>query len=125
MYTESNSGIFTVKDIMENNSTVAHEYGHSLGWFEFEEANVNGGFHDTQFEDGIPGIMAGRGTPVPEQYGYDYQLPGEKTIDPNKRRVKKSDVLNIINPKIWGLSQGQKVKLGKAKNIFLEYENGR
>lgn len=117
-YAESNSGIFTVNDIVNNNSTVAHEYGHSLGWFEFGE--TDGGAHDAKFEDGVPGIMAARGTALPDEYGFDTQFPGRRTIDPNKRRVKKSDVLNILGSKLGKLSNGEKVNLGKAVNIMIK-----
>jgi RHS repeat-associated protein len=110
-----NSGYFITGE-MNNKSTAAHEYGHSLNWFEAGEATQ--GTHDYSVKDGVPGIMSPRGTPVADEYGYRDQASGRKTVDPNKRKVLPSDINKIAIPK------NGRGNVGKADNRILK-KNGK
>src|SRR5690606_10226931 len=79
-YDTPGNGGYLITDELKKHSVDAHEYGHGLGWYEAGEAD--GGRHDATIDNGVPGIMSPRGTPVADQYGYGGQPFGKKTVSP-------------------------------------------
>jgi len=113
-----NSGVFLKNEIGGKKTTDAHEMGHGYGWYE--EGDYDNGAHDLYplDENGKnpkPGIMSARGTPVYDEYGYDGQPSGSKTLDPSKRKVLPSDISKLsINTSTLKLNGA--VSVGTANN---------
>lgn len=83
----SNTGYFKLANLKQTATTVAHEYGHTLGLDHPNNLDIRG--------KGAPGIMYPRGTLCDPQFQYDPNAkPGEKggTLDPQWRRVLQADV---------------------------------
>jgi RHS repeat-associated protein len=110
-----NAGVFIDYEMGNGKTTDAHEYGHGLKWYE--EGEADNGTHDADIENGVPGIMSPRGTPVADEYGYAGQPAGKKTVDPAKRKVLSSDV-NKLGINVDELKKTGKTKVGKAKNTI-------
>ncbi|WP_082482122.1 DUF6443 domain-containing protein [Flavobacterium sp. Leaf359] len=110
--TPGNSG-FLLSYELSNGSTDAHEFGHGLGWYEAGEAD--GGRHDATIDNGVPGIMSPRGTPVSDQYGYGGQPAGQKTMSPYRRGVLASDIMKL-NIDTKTLKASGTVNVGTATN---------
>jgi hypothetical protein len=137
-----NTGIFVDKELGGNKTTDSHEYGHGLKWFDPEDdkSDVESevwesrgfgmekieairkaytGRHDIFLQDGIPGIMTPKGTSVKDEYGYNSQPSGKRTLDPSKRKVLPSDITKIgIN--IEELKTKGKTNVGKATNTLFK-----
>jgi hypothetical protein len=83
----SNTGYFQLDNLLNNSSTAAHEFGHTLGLEHPEELDIRG--------QGTPGIMYPRGTIVDAHFQYDPSIPaGEKggTMNPYHRKVLQKDI---------------------------------
>lgn len=83
----SNTGYFKLQNIVDNSTTAAHEFGHTLGLVHPHNLDIRGA--------GTPGIMYPRGTLVDPHFQYDPQAAaGEKggTINPFTRRVLQQDI---------------------------------
>ena len=83
----SNTGYFKLENLLNNSTTAAHEYGHSIGLDHPKDLDIRG--------KGIPGIMYPRGTLVDPHFQYDPNIPaGEKggTINPFTRKVLQADI---------------------------------
>lgn len=83
----SNTGYFKLANLLNNSTTAAHEFGHTLGLDHPEELDIRGA--------GVPGIMYPRGTLVDPHFQYDPAVPaGEKggTMNPFHRKVHQNDV---------------------------------
>ena len=86
----SNTGYFKLENLLNNSTTAAHEYGHTLGLDHPGILDIRG--------KGTPGIMYPRGTWVDPVFQYDPAVPaGEKggTINPFTRKVLKEDIDNL------------------------------
>jgi hypothetical protein len=86
----SNTGYFKLDNLLNNSTTAAHEYGHTIGLHHPGILDVRG--------KGVPGIMYPRGTIVDPIYQYDpTAAPLEKggTINPFKRKVLQEDINNL------------------------------
>lgn len=83
----SNTGYFKLENLLNNSTTAAHEFGHTLGLDHPHNLDIRG--------TGIPGIMYPRGTLVDPQFQYYPEVKaGEKggTLNPFARKVLQSDI---------------------------------
>jgi len=83
----SNTGYFKLQNILDNSTTAAHEFGHTLGLKHPHDLDIRGG--------GTPGIMYPRGTLVDPHFQYYPEVAaGEKggTLNPFTRKVLQKDI---------------------------------
>jgi len=82
-----NTGYFKHDNLLNNSTTAAHEYGHTLGLDHPVHLDIRG--------QGLPGIMYPRGTVCDPQYQYDINAlplqPGG-TLNPYTRKVLQTDI---------------------------------
>jgi hypothetical protein len=86
----SNTGYFKLDNLLNNSTTAAHEFGHTLGLDHPEDLDIRG--------KGTPGIMYPRGTIVDAVYQYDpAAAPATNggTINPFTRKVLQHDIDNL------------------------------
>ncbi|MEP6616120.1 MAG: peptidase M10 [Ginsengibacter sp.] len=86
----SNTGYFKLANLLNNSTTAAHEYGHTLGLEHPQNLDLRG--------RGQPGIMYPRGTLVDPEFQYDPTVrAGVKggTINPFTRKVYPSDINDL------------------------------
>lgn len=85
-----NTGYFLYDNLINNSTTAAHEFGHTLGLKHPRYLDIRG--------QGIPGIMYPRGTWVDARYQWD---PGASagvkggTLNPSNRIVLPSDIEDL------------------------------
>lgn len=86
----SNTGYFKLQNILNNSTTAAHEFGHTLGLVHPYDLDIRG--------KGAPGIMYPRGTLVDPHFQYHPEVAaGEKggTLNPFTRKVLQKDINDL------------------------------
>ena len=86
----SNTGYFKLDNLLNNSTTAAHEYGHTIGLHHPQLLDIRG--------KGQPGIMYPRGTIVDSDYQYNpaaVPLQPGGTINPFTRKVLREDIDNL------------------------------
>ncbi len=86
----SNTGYFKLENLINNSTTAAHEFGHSIGLDHPGDLDIRG--------KGAAGIMYPRGTLVDPEFQYDPAIPaGQKggTLNPFTRKVLRQDIDNL------------------------------
>jgi hypothetical protein len=86
----SNTGYFKLENLLNNSTTAAHEYGHTIGLQHPHQLDIRG--------KGIPGIMYPRGTLTDPQFQYDPTVPAGKkggTLNPFTRKVLQADIEDL------------------------------
>lgn len=109
-----NTGYFLYDNLINNSTTAAHEYGHTLGLIHPEHLDIRG--------RGVPGMMHPRGTLVDAFYQWDPDVPaGEKggTLNPSNRIVLLSDIKNLRLAKLKFTREGKGI-VGGFTNFFHE-----
>lgn len=87
----SNTGYFKLDNLLNNSTTAAHEFGHTLGLDHPAVLDIRG--------EGAPGIMYPRGTITDPHYQYDpAAAPATKggTLNPFYRKVLQKDI-DLLN----------------------------
>lgn len=82
-----NTGYFKLDNLLNNSTTAAHEYGHTLGLDHPVQLDIRG--------KGLPGIMYPRGTICDPEYQYDpnaQPLQPGGTLNPYTRKVLQTDI---------------------------------
>ena len=82
-----NTGYFKLDNLLNNSTTAAHEFGHTIGLEHPQNLDIRG--------TGTPGIMYPRGTIVDPHFQYDPNAAAATnggTINPFTRKVLQKDI---------------------------------
>ena len=110
----SNTGYFKLDNLLNNSTTAAHEYGHTIGLDHPRILDIRG--------KGRPGIMYPRGTIVDPPYQYNpaaAPLEPGGTMNPFTRKVSMEDINNLRLHKLDYNSQGL-ATLGAFSSLWHE-----
>lgn len=83
----SNTGYFKLDNLLNNSTTAAHEFGHTLGLLHPDQLDIRG--------KGAPGIMYPRGTIVDPHFQYNPDAAPATTggtMNPYHRKVLQKDI---------------------------------
>jgi len=108
----SNTGYFKLENLLNNSSTAAHEFGHTLGLDHPFNLDIRG--------LGRPGIMYPRGTLVDPQFQYDPSKPAGVpggTMNPFTRKVSQKDIDDLKLDKLSFSKSGFAV-LGEFSSVW-------
>lgn len=110
----SNTGYFKLENLLNNSTTAAHEFGHTLGLHHPADLDIRG--------KGVPGIMYPRGTITDPAYQYDpHAAPGQTggTMNPLTRKVRLCDIADLA---LWSVHYGENGKgiLGDFTSVWHE-----
>ncbi len=108
----SNTGYFKLENLLNNSSTAAHEFGHTLGLDHPHNLDIRG--------YGRPGIMYPRGTLVDPQFQYDPLKPAGVpggTMNPYNRKVYQKDIDDLKLDKLNFSKNGIAV-LGEFSSVW-------
>ncbi len=107
-----NTGYFKLDNLLNNSTTAAHEYGHTIGLDHPDILDIRG--------KGQPGIMYPRGTICDPLFQYDPNAEPLKpggTLNPFTRRVLQSDIDQLQLNKLEWNKQGFAV-LGGFSSLY-------
>jgi hypothetical protein len=109
-----NTGYFILENLLNNSTTAAHEYGHTLGLAHPEILDIR--------NNGQPGIMYPRGTICDPEFHYDPSAtPGDKggTLNPFTRKVLPSDI-DLLQLHRLPFNKNGMAVIGDFSSIFHE-----
>ncbi|HLX93339.1 MAG TPA: hypothetical protein VKR32_16760 [Puia sp.] len=107
-----NTGYFKLDNLLNNSTTAAHEYGHTLGLEHPQNLDIRG--------EGQPGIMYPRGTICDPEFQYDPSaLPSQPggTLNPCFRKVLPADIDKLHLRRLRFNRQGIAI-VGEFSSIF-------
>ncbi|HTE25652.1 peptidase M10 [Flavitalea sp.] len=107
-----NTGYFKLQNLQQTPTTIAHEYGHTIGLAHPQLLDVRG--------KGIPGIMYPRGTLCDAPMQYDPLAAAGAyggVMDPAHRKVLKSDIAALNLHKLDFDSRGF-AKVGEFSSFY-------
>lgn len=110
----SNTGYLKLANLLQTPTTIAHEYGHTLGLDHPGDLDIRGG---TQ-----PAIMYPRGTIVDPQFQYyPTAQPGQDggTLDPQYRKVTPADIEALRLHKLL-FNQSGRATVGEFSSLYHE-----
>jgi hypothetical protein len=110
----SNTGYFKLQNLLQTPSTMAHEYGHTIGLDHPKILDVRG--------KGTPGIMYPRGTLCDASMQYDPLAQAGAyggVLDPQHRRVLLSDITDLKLHKL-DFEENGFAKLGDFSSFYHE-----
>lgn len=110
----SNTGYFKLENLLNNSTTAAHEFGHTLGLDHPPELDIRG--------QGQPSIMYPRGSLVDPQFQYDPAVPaGQKggTMNPFTRKVFQKDIDNLKLHRV-NFDDNKNAILGEFSSVWHE-----
>lgn len=109
-----NTGYFKLDNLLNNSTTAAHEYGHTIGLDHPRKLDIRG--------KGQPGIMYPRGTVCDPEFQYDPQaqpLQAGGTINPFTRQVLQEDI-DLLNLRKLSWNDRGAAVLGGFSSIYHE-----
>jgi hypothetical protein len=115
----SNTGYFKLANILNNSTTAAHEYGHTLGLGHPAALDIRG--------EGQPGIMYPRGTICDPAFQYDpsaLPLKPGGTLNPFARKVLAADIENLKLHRLSFDRKGRSVVGGFSSLYHQRHEQG-
>ena len=110
----SNTGYFKLDNLLNNSTTAAHEFGHTIGLEHPEQLDIRGA--------GVPGIMYPRGTITDAPYQYDpaaLPLQPGGTMNPFSRKVLITDIEDLRLSSV-SLDENGKGILGGFSSVWHE-----
>ncbi len=110
----SNTGYFKLQNILDNSTTAAHEFGHTLGLVHPHNLDIRG--------KGTPGIMYPRGTLVDPHFQYSPDaVAGQKggTLNPFTRKVLQNDI-DDLNLQDLDFDKSGKAVVGGFSSVWHE-----